>query len=140
MEEAGTALYEQMMEKLAILDKISINTKIQIRFIHQRKMKGLLRLLRERAQYLRELQEIEEKKLPENHFITENGAVKKMLLLIRGKQQEIIRDNKEALAAAVSEKTRIMADLQRLRSREKMNNSYNIRWRHVAGRRINQKG
>ncbi|MEN6566057.1 MAG: hypothetical protein ABFC57_07125 [Veillonellales bacterium] len=140
MEEAGTALYEQMTEKLAILDKISINTKIQIRFIHQRKMRGLLRLLRERAQYLRELQELEAKKLPENHFITENRAVKKMLLLVREKQREIIRDNKAALAAAVSEKTRIMADLQRLRSREKMNNSYNTRWLHVAGRRINQKG
>lgn len=146
MKQSEIEWYQQMERKLDVLQRIGTNTKIQIQFIHQRKLKGLLRLLRERRQYFQELKVINEtillKDNQRDHEIelVRQEKIKKILLLIRAKQQEIIQDNKEALEAAAIEKNNIMADLQRLRSRKRMDTSYNTRWMNFTGRRINRQG
>jgi hypothetical protein len=138
MIQAGTKSYERLKKKLDILQKISTNTKIQIRFIHQRKMKGLLRLLQERAQYLQAL-EVFNKEVDNTVNNGTTNEVEKLVLLINTKQQEIIKDNNEAVEAAKAERDNIVADLHRVNSEKNLRKSYDDQWISFTGNRLNQK-
>lgn len=140
MRPAERELYDRLKLKLALLQKISTNTKYQIEFIHQRKMKGLLRLVDERGQYLQELAAMHpepDKDIADN---TSNTEIRDMLLKIKNKQQDILRDNNEALRAAKEEQQKIMADLRRVNSRKTLQNSYDRQWGSSSGSWLNQKG
>lgn len=139
MEEVEKNVYEQMNRKLDILQKISTNTKIQIQFIHQRKMKGLLRLLRERAQYLQELDALTKEFGSASGFATDDEEMKKIILLIESKQQEIVRDNNIAIVAASAERDHIAVDLQRVESVRRLKKVYDYQWTKFSGNRFNQK-
>lgn len=139
MDKTETELYDKSKRKLDILQRISTNTKIQIEFICQRKMKGLLRLLKERGQYLQEL-EMLNKTLDSNAVSeTANEEMNNLLLQIKAKQLEIVRDNKIALAVAEAERVRIAADLHRVSSEKKLLNSYDYQWLNFTGSQLNQK-
>jgi len=140
MVQAEGAMYDQMSRKLDILQKIDTNTKIQIQFIHQRKMKGLLRLLEERAQYLQELEALGKESDGTVSLITTNEEMKKIALLIEAKQQEIIKDNNAALEDARAEQDYIAADLRRIDSKIKLQNYYDNQWVKFSGNGFNQKG
>lgn len=139
-EQAGSAVYEQLTRKLDILQKISTNTKFQIQFIQQRKTKGLLRLLRERAQYLQEWETLMKETNGMASLATADEEMKKMILLIEGKQQEILKDNDAAIEAARAEKSHIAADLRRIDVEIKLRNSYDYQWEKFSGNCLNQKG
>ena len=139
MEQAGKTVYEQMNRKLDILQKISTNTKIQIQFIHQRKMKGLLRLLRERARYLQELEALTKEFGNASVLATGDEKINEIILLIASKRQEIIKDNNHAIVAASAERDHIAADLQRVESVRKLKKVYDYQWTKFSGNRFNQK-
>lgn len=133
-------IYNKMKKELELLQKISANTKIQIQFIHQRKMKGLLRLVNERGQYLQELAVLNHGFDSDAVDITANGEFKSMLLEIKKKQREILQDNEVALTAAKEEQEHIAADLRRVNSRKKLRESYGYQGIKFSGNRLNQEG
>lgn len=135
-----TELHDRMETKLALLQKISTNTKIQIDFIHQRKMKGLLRLLNERGEYLKELEVLNQEFDNNTAAITANAEMRNMMMEIKAKQKEILKDNNEALRAAKAEQEQIAADLRGVHSNKKFNNSYDYQWVKISGSQLNQKG
>jgi len=140
MNQMSNELLLHMKKKLEILEKISANTKVQIRFIQQRKGKGLLRLLREREQDLQELAVLDAQLKEKADQNVCREEIKKTILLFQEKQQEIIRDNDAAVAAANMERRRIIDDLQRVRNQRKVRNSYQDRWTSFTGSQFNQKG
>ncbi len=139
-KQASRTIYGQMARKLDILQKISTNTKIQKQFIQQRKMKGLLRLLRERAQYLQEWETLMKETDGTASLATADEEMKKLTLLIESKQQEIIKDNNAAMDAARVERDHIAADLRRVDSQIRLRNSYEYQGIKFSGSRLNQKG
>ncbi|WP_371362157.1 hypothetical protein SRRS_33820 [Sporomusa rhizae] len=140
VEQAGSVVCEQLTRKLDILQKISTNTKFQMQFIQQRKMKGLLRLLRERAQYLQEWETLMKETDSTVILATADEEMKRLILLIEGKLQEIIEDNDAAIEAAQAEKNHIAADLRRIDAEIKLRNSYDYQWEKFSGNWLNQKG
>lgn len=124
-----------MAKRFEVLQKISINTKLQIRFIHQRKLKGLLRLLDERTEYLQQMDHLQIAKK-----LTFNPKIRELANLIQEKEQEIVADNQTALAAAQTERKHIMEDLYSVRARKKMRSSYYTRWIGGKGKVLNQQG
>lgn len=139
-EQAGSTVYEQLARKLDILQKISTNTKLQIPFIQQRKMKGLLRLLRERGEYLQEWEALTKDSGSIAAPADCDEKVQKIILFIKAKQQEIIKDHNAAIAAAKAEKAHIAADLRQVDAQMKLQNSYDYQWMNFSGNRLNQKG
>ncbi|WP_371380334.1 hypothetical protein [Sporomusa aerivorans] len=137
-EQADGAAYELLTRKLEILQKISANTKYQIKFIQQRKMKGLLRLLREREQYLLEWETI--MKVGAVSLAAADEEMKKMILLVAAKLQEVIKDNEAAIEDARIEKNHIAADLRRVENDVKLRNSYDYQRKAFSGNCLNQKG
>lgn len=135
MEETERKIYEQMAKRLEVLQKICINTKLQIRFIQQRKLKGLLRLLDERAEYIQQLEYFQVAKKA-----SFNPEIRELAKLIQEKEQEIVADNQTALATAQTERKHIMEDLYSVRSRKKMRSSYYTRWIGGKGKVLNQQG
>lgn len=139
-EQAGDAVYEQLIKKLDILQKISTNTKFQMQFVQQRKMKGLLRLLRERAQYLQEWETVMKENDGAVSLAAAEEKMKRLILLIEDKQQEIIENNDAVIEAAQTEKNHIAADLRRIEAEMKLRNSYDYQWGKFSGNWLNQKG
>jgi DNA mismatch repair ATPase MutS len=139
-EQAGSSVYEQLTRKLDILQKISTNTKFQMQFIQQRKMKGLLRLLRERAQYLQEWETIIKETDGAVSLAMADEKIKMLILLIEDKQQEIIEGNDAVIEAAQAEKNHIVANLRRIDAEIKLRYSYDYQWEVFSGNWLNQKG
>lgn len=135
MEETERKLYEQMAKRLEVLQQISANTKIQIQFIQKRKLKGLLRLLDERAEYIQQLDHLQIGKK-----FTFNPKIRELANLIQEKEQEIVADNETALATAQAERKHIMEDLYSVRAQKKVRSSYCTRWIGGKGRVLNQQG
>ena len=139
-EEAGSSVYEQLTRKLDILQKISTNTKFQMQFIQQRKMKGLLRLLRERAQYLQEWETIVKETDGAVSLAMADEKMKRLILLIEDKQQEIIEGNDAVIEAAQAEKNLIAANLRRIDAEIKLRYSYDYQWEIFSGNWLNKNG
>lgn len=140
MYKKETELYDMLKRKMDILQKISTNTQIQLDFIYQRKMKGLLRLLEEQDQYLQELETLNQALDGKMIGMTVNDEIRSMLHLIEVKHFEAIRDNKTALAGAEAEKDRIAADLHRVSKQIKLRNSYDCQRINFIGSQLNQNG
>lgn len=142
MAETEAVLYELMAQKLEILQSISTNTTVQIRFIKQRKLKGLHRLLDEQARYLQKLAALND----EFNRITDNDAskgtfgdeLKLMALAIQVKEREINCAGGEALKVAGAERDKIIADLNKVRARKKLNRCYTNRWTNLVGKHLNR--
>ena len=129
---------KKLVQKLEICEKIRMNTKLQIEFIHQRKLKGLLRLLNERTEYLKEV-EVINRSLCDVDFSnnTELQCVRKQ---IADKRREIMQDNEIALETAKNEQASIAADLRRVNSTKQLQNEYDYQWIQFSGHRLNRKG
>ncbi|HWP98197.1 MAG TPA: hypothetical protein VN426_15225 [Syntrophomonadaceae bacterium] len=144
MIQKETELYELMAEKLEILQNISTNTSAQLRFIQQRKLKGLHRLLDERAQYLQDLALLNDKlnRIADNDIgkLTMGEQFKQMEIAIQVKESEIICANDEALKAANAERDHIISDLHNVRIQKNLKHCYNYRWIKRAGNKLILKG
>lgn len=132
--------YERIKAKLELLQKIDVNTNIQMNFIRQRKMKGLLRLLKERGQYLQQLEVLNrEFAVREGNSIT-TQEIQNLLRQIKTLQEKIVRDNNAVLEAAQAEQASIAADLKRVNARKRLRTSYDYQWIKISGSQLNQKG
>ena len=134
-------LYHQLMKKLELLEKISVNTKVQLRFISQRKLKGLLRLLNERAQYFTELTAINQKlQCVKNDGAVTAEKIVAVKLKIKATEQEIVRMHQQEMKDARITRQHIMNDLQRVRAGKNIRNSYDMQWMPAAGNKLNWRG
>lgn len=132
-------IYESTKKKLQILEKIAANTQTQLRFVHKLQMKGLQRMLKERAALIDELTTIN-KKLEAALDREISGEIIALLAAIKEKQSEIIKTGNQVLQDAVIEQNGIKAKLQRIRTGRNLQNGYIKRWGPLYGNRINAKG
>jgi hypothetical protein len=139
-DSSDTGLPNRLLDRVNLLRQICINTEAQLRFIRQRKMKGLLRLLDERAQTIEALLALGKLDTAGQSGISggEQEAVRKLLFEIGGLQREMMRINEAAARAAAQEREHIMNDLRRFRSQKQIRKSYDIA-DHRQGASLNDK-
>jgi hypothetical protein len=131
---------EYLNKKMQILEEIAANTEAQCRLIQARKMKGLNRVLAKRAVLLRELKTInvelandsEWKNIPWlTAMLQENANI----------EQRVMERSREVLQQAVTEKTRIAAELRSSKIQRQVQTQYIAPWTiMLKGCRFNKKG
>lgn len=127
-------------QKMKILEKIAANTETQCRFIHERKMKGLGRVSRQRDVLIEELVAVHEELSRDQSWKNITGLTP-LLQEIAQKQQEVMERSQQVMEQAVAERVRIAAELRSSKARRQVKSQYTNPWAMVAqGRRINEKG
>lgn len=139
MESAQmTALIEQLHKKMALLEQISANTNIMVRFARQRKLTGLLRLLRERETDLEGLTKLN---AALNGSLSEatkqEPALKTLLAKIKRQEWELGTENAVLMKAANETRKAIGDDVRRVQEQRKVRNKYDLQDIKMSGRRIN---
>ncbi len=138
--EPGETASCRLAKKLQILDKIAANTETQGRFIRARKMKGLKRVLRERAALIEGLRVVNEE-LAGNQGGKNQPGLTALLQDIADKQQTITDRSGQVLRQAVAERARIAAELKNSRAQRLVKNQYTNPWAvMMRGRLINERG
>ena len=131
---------DYLKQKNKILDKIAANTETQYRFIHKREMRGLRRVLREREVLIKELIGIN-LELSQDQSWKSNQGVVTLVQEMNLKQQEILDRSRQVIQEAITERTRIAAEIKSSRVRQQVKTQYINPWAVVAqGRRFNEKG
>jgi hypothetical protein len=129
-----------LSQKTQILEKIAANTETQCRFIHGRKMKGLNRVLRERAALIEELAAINAE-LASDQTWKSLPRLTAMMQDTSNKQMEIMERSHQVLQQAITEKACIAAELKNSRVQRQVKSQYVNPWAVMArGHRINERG
>jgi len=127
-------------KKMKLLEKIAVNTEIQYRFIHERKMKGLGRIVRQRDVLIGELVAVHEE-LSKDQGWKNIPGLRPRLQEIAHKQQAIMERSRQVMGEAVAERVWIAAELRSSKARRQVKSQYKNPWAIVArGRLINEKG
>lgn len=127
-------------QKMQILEAIAGNTETQYRFIQKRELKGLNRVLRERAALIEALAAINTK-LANDQAWRRMPAFVSLNQAIAAKEQETINRCSQVMQEAIAEKARIADELRKSRMQRQVRTQYVNPWAIVArGRRINEKG
>ncbi|GBG55730.1 hypothetical protein SPFL3102_03045 [Sporomusaceae bacterium FL31] len=128
-----------LVKNIEILEKIAVNTNTQLRFIYRQEMRGLRRIIQERECLIGELTIVAE--LLSNQTEWENKAqFQPLLQTIRDKQKQILNLSRDGLEAAMTERNKLKAKLQRFRVMRNVQNRYVNVWMPPFGSRINAKG
>lgn len=136
LEEARCCLNK----KRQILEEIAANTETQGRFIQQRKMKGLKRVLREREALIQDLGAVNEELAGDQKW-KNRPSLTAVIQEIDDKQQKIVERSNQVLQQAVRERSNIAAELRKSKIGRQVNSQYVNPWAVMArGRRINEKG
>lgn len=135
-EKAGHCLHK----KLHIIEQLTANTEAQRRFIQQRKMTGLKRLLREREALLASLSEVNEDLARDQGWKSERSLAR-MLQEIKVKQHDMLERSAQAIQQAVAERKHIAFELRKSKVGRQVNSQYiNPYVTMTRGRHINEKG
>lgn len=136
--EQMTALIEQLHKKMALLEQISANTKTMVRFARQRKLTGLLRLLRERETDLGTIVKLNEalSGLPATADKREL-ALAELLAKIKKQEWELATENAVLMKTANETRKAIGDDLRQVQEQRKVRNRYDLQDIKMSGRRIN---
>ncbi|SMD09793.1 hypothetical protein [Sporomusa malonica] len=127
-------------QKIQILEKIAANTETQCRFIQNRKMKGLERVLRERAELLEELVAINAALASDQSWQLLPQLVA-MMQDTTNKQKEMINRSHQVLQQAIDEKACIAAELKNSKIQRQVKSQYVNPWASMArGHLINERG
>lgn len=132
---------ECLTQKMAILEKIGVNTATQNRFVRRREMRGLRRLLRERAALIDEFATVNKRLLNDKNWQQTSVFFAAEVRAIDAKQKEILDDCDEVLQLAIAEKARIAAEINNSRLMRRAKSNYVHRWTTMAfSNRLNVKG
>ena len=136
--EQTKAFTEQLRQKLLLLEKITANTKTMVCFARQRKLKGLLRLLREREMELEALTRLNAQldALPSSKRQPELAS-EALLGKIKKQEQELAANDAILTDAAHGTRKAISDDMRRVQEQRKVRNNYDLQDIKMAGRRIN---
>jgi hypothetical protein len=129
---------EHLVRKLAVLERIAANTETQERFIRRREMRGLGRLLRERAVLIDELAAVNERLAGERL----GGLLADEARALNARQREIVAACEHVIRQAMAERIRIAGEIAASRTKRRMNNVYfKSNWQVMArGSCLNVKG
>lgn len=132
-------VYDCVQRKLQVLDKIAANTSTQIRFARKLQLKGLGRMLKERADLIDELATVNKQLAIASCGVT-SSELQDLLAAIVKKQSEIIVAGNQALQTAVGEQKGIKDKLCRIRAGRRLQSQYLQRWLPTHGNHINAQG
>ncbi len=131
---------DYVTKKKQILDKLAANTETQCRFIHKREMRGLGRVLGERAVLLQELSAVN-KELVSDPTWKKLPALAPVIRDIAQKQQELLKRSDQVLQEAMAERALIATELKNNKINRQVKNGYVNPWARIAGGRfINENG
>ncbi len=131
---------ECLARKRAILEKIGANTATQDKFVRRREMRGLRRLLRERAVLIDALGAVCYL-LDEERAWLNSGLFTTELRLLGALQTDILSECDRVLHLAMTERTRIAAEINNSRLMRKAKSNYVHKWTLAAfSNRLNVKG
>lgn len=116
-------IQDRLLLKLEILEKIGANTDTQSRFIRKRELRGLRRLLRERAALISELEAVSRELESVGGWEGSEG-LQAMARTIAAKQREIMDRANAVLREAVTERERIGSELKNIRIRRRAAREY----------------
>lgn len=125
-------VYNFLVQKMELLNKIAHNTETQLRFVRRQEMRGLQRLLRERAKYLHQLTMLNAS-MQICACETPTAVLETLQQQIVDKQQQILSCNAQTLQEAKTQRDVIAASLKSLRQRRHLDNSYQLRGYYAAG-------
>ncbi|HWQ62498.1 MAG TPA: hypothetical protein VN521_09320 [Negativicutes bacterium] len=132
---------ECLARKLAILEKIAANTATQGKFVGRREMRGLRRLLAERAALIDELAAVDERLAGDDTRRLLDASFAAELRAIDAKHREVLAACSQVITQACAERGRIAAELTSSRQVRQAKNRYVDRWQVMAwGNRLNVKG
>jgi hypothetical protein len=132
---------EFLAQKLAILEKIAANTATQGKFVGRREMRGLRRLLAERAALIDELAAVDERLTGDDSRRLLDASFATELRAIDARHREVLKVCGEVMMQACAERDRIAAELNSSRQVRQAKSRYVDRWQVMAwGNRLNVKG
>ncbi|HWR07942.1 hypothetical protein [Sporomusa sp.] len=138
MKQEGFLAY--LTQKLEIIEKININTQTQCRFVHRREMRGLNRLLRERALLIDQLVTVNSKLVNERNW-EQVDEIQTMVKVIEIKQKEVLDGCDQVLQEALAEHKKIAAELSNFKLMRQLKGRYVQQWTVMAaGQRFSAKG
>ena len=135
-EEARTCL----QRKLQILEQIAAKTETLCRFVPDRKMTGIRRVLRERNALIEELIAVNTE-IEGNLAWESMSGIKPLWQEVAGKQREVLERSRQVLQQAIEEKARIATELKNSRVHRQIRNQYVTPYKiMLPGCRFNKKG
>lgn len=131
---------ELLGRKLAIIKKLNINAETQGRFVRRRELRGLNRLLRERAVLIDELVAVSDKLQGNNHW-QYSAELQAMAAAIETEQKAALTVCDQVLREALVEHRQIAAELNNLKVLRQAKGRYLHQWTVMAaGANFNAKG
>ncbi len=128
---------ERLARKAVLLEKIAANTATQGRFVRRREMRGLGRLLRERAALIGELAAVNKQLAGERL----GGLLAAEARALIARQREITTACEHVIQQAAAELGRIAGEIAASRTKRRMKTVYVDTWQRAArGSCLNVRG
>lgn len=118
-------------QKEAILDKIDANTIIQGRLVLKREMRGLRRLLRERAALIDDFALVNNRLKSDKQWL-KSGLFAEEIRQLEEKERHVLNSCDQVLKQAMAERTRIAAEINNSRVMQRVKHHYINRWQTMA--------
>ncbi len=126
-------------EQVELLERIRANTETQRYFIRRRELRGLGRMLQERAALINELGAVRQALEAFADWRSDPG-LEPLLTTIELKRDETFRLINCVYREALAEKERIGAEVKKLRLKRQLKNQYVLKWTMLSwGNRFNEK-
>lgn len=138
--ENNETIDDCLLKKMTLLGKIAANINTQSRFIQRREMKGLSRVAGEWEALINELKRMDQE------LAGKLAREKRSLLLpaiqvIDEKQKKILNHGYQVLREAMTERSRIAAELAASKQMKQLHKGYVDHWSTAPqGSRFNEKG
>ncbi|MDR7868243.1 MAG: hypothetical protein RIN56_15710 [Sporomusaceae bacterium] len=117
--------------KAALLERIGANTEKQRLVVAKREMRGLRRLLRERAALIDELATVN-RLLADDGLRPLRGSLAARFRAIEARQKELLGACDQVLQQALAERARIAAEINNSRLTRQVKNRYINKWQVMA--------
>lgn len=129
-----------MTQKIEVIEKLIKNHEFQLRFIRRREMRGMKRLLRERAELIENFITVD-KQLRSHGSLEQVAVYADLMQEIETKQLIMLDLGKQAVQAAIAEQHNIAEELRNVKTNHQLANYYSRPWPLMtAGRRFSLKG
>ncbi|MDR3592044.1 MAG: hypothetical protein P4N41_20500 [Negativicutes bacterium] len=130
-----------LRNKLKLLDEIKVNTEKQARFARRGEMRGLRRLLNERAALIDKLLKLDREMTAGAHSPAGQPDLKKLTEAIAARKLEILACWDTALQEAMAARDRVGTRLFDVRTGRRLQHQYVNCWTiPIQGSRFNKRG
>lgn len=130
--------YECLMKRLELLNKIRKNTATQLIFLARYEVRGLRRLLKERAKYLHALTMLNAR-MSTCSGEPDTEEICALRARIKTKEQEVLAYQEQTMQKAREERDKAADSLRRIRQYKHLRDGYKPQCGYNGGRRFNKK-